>query len=56
MVSSGRVVHMVGHGHIDPVWLWRWPEGLQEARATFWSAIHRMAEHPDFVFTCDQIA
>ncbi len=56
MGNSQRVVHMVGHGHIDPVWLWRWPEGLQEARATFWSAIHRMAEYPDFVFTCDQVA
>ncbi|MGN6501553.1 MAG: alpha-mannosidase, partial [Pseudolysinimonas sp.] len=37
------------------VWLWPWQEGYQEARATFWSAIHRMEEYPDFVFTCDQI-
>ncbi|REF36440.1 alpha-mannosidase [Thermasporomyces composti] len=51
-----RTLHMVGNAHIDPVWLWRWPEGLAEARATFWSAIHRMEEYPDFVFTCDQVA
>jgi hypothetical protein len=19
--------HMIGHGHIDPVWLWAWAEG-----------------------------
>ena len=35
-------LHMIGNAHIDPVWLWQWPEGLAEARATFWSAIHRM--------------
>jgi alpha-mannosidase len=46
---------MVGHAHLDPVWLWPWQEGYQEARATFWSAIHRMDEYPDFVFTCDQV-
>lgn len=50
-----RVLHMIGNAHIDPVWLWRWQEGLQEARATFWSAIQRMDEYDDFVFTCDQV-
>ncbi|WP_346232340.1 alpha-mannosidase [Parafrigoribacterium mesophilum] len=53
--SSRRSVHMIGNAHLDPVWLWPWQEGYQEARATFWSAIHRMDEYPDFIFTCDQI-
>jgi alpha-mannosidase len=44
---------MIGNAHIDPVWLWQWPEGYQEVRATFQSAIDRMREYPDFVFTCD---
>ena len=22
------IVHMIGNAHIDPVWLWRWHEGL----------------------------
>ena len=48
-----RTVHMIGNAHIDPVWLWQWPEGYQEVRATFQSAIDRMEEYPDFVFTCD---
>jgi alpha-mannosidase len=26
---------MIGNAHIDPVWLWQWPEGYQEVRATF---------------------
>jgi alpha-mannosidase len=50
-----RTLHMIGNAHLDPVWLWPWQEGYQEARATFWSAIQRMEEYPDFVFTCDQI-
>ncbi|WP_314174106.1 alpha-mannosidase [Streptomyces winkii] len=50
-----RTLHMVGNAHIDPVWLWRWPEGLQEIRATFRSAVDRMEEYPDFVFTCDSV-
>ena len=50
---SQRVLHMIGNAHIDPVWLWQWPEGYQEVRATFQSAIDRLDEYPDFVFTCD---
>jgi alpha-mannosidase len=46
---------MIGNAHIDPVWLWRWQEGYQEVRATFWSAIHRMTEYPEFVFSCDSV-
>jgi alpha-mannosidase len=42
---------MIGNAHIDPVWLWQWPEGYQEVRATFHSALERMEESPDFVFT-----
>ena len=44
---------MIGNAHIDPVWLWQWPEGYQEVRATFQSAVERLDEYPDFVFTCD---
>ncbi|MGY4642312.1 alpha-mannosidase [Cellulomonas sp. URHB0016] len=53
--SPDRVVHMVGHAHLDPVWLWPWQEGYQEARATFASVVDRMDEYDDFVFTCDQV-
>jgi alpha-mannosidase len=48
-----RTLHMIGNAHIDPVWLWQWPEGYQEVRATFQSAVDRLDEYPDFVFTCD---
>ena len=44
-------IHMVGHAHIDPTWLWRWTEGYEEVRATFRSALDRMNETPAFKFT-----
>lgn len=53
--SPPRTVRMIGNSHIDPVWLWPWQEGYQEARATFRSAISRMEEYEDFIFTCDQV-
>ncbi len=55
IAAPDRQLHMIGNAHLDPVWLWPWQEGYQEARATFRSAIDRMDEYPDFVFTCDQI-
>ena len=53
--SDVRRVYMIGNAHIDPVWLWRWPEGYAEVRATFRSALDRMREYDEFVFTMDQI-
>jgi alpha-mannosidase len=46
-----QVLHMIGNGHIDPMWLWRLSEGLAEIRATFRSALDRMREYPNFKFT-----
>ena len=44
-------VHMIGNAHLDPVWLWPWQEGLDEALATFRSAADRCEEYPEFIFT-----
>ena len=44
-------VHLVGNAHLDPVWLWRWQEGYSEVLATFRSALDRIKEFDDFVFT-----
>lgn len=43
--------HMIGNAHIDPVWLWPWPEGVAVVHSTFRSALDRMKETPGFVFT-----
>ncbi len=49
-------LHMIGHAHIDPVWLWQWPEGCQEALATFRSALDRMREDDEFTFMASTAA
>jgi len=45
------MLHMIGNAHIDPVWLWRWPEGCAEAIGTCWAAVDRLEEGNGFVFT-----
>jgi alpha-mannosidase len=45
------IVHMIGNAHIDPVWLWNWQAGVDEALATVSSAADRCDEYPDFIVT-----
>lgn len=51
-----RKLHMIGNAHLDPVWLWNWQEGFQEAKATFRSALDRMKETDEFLFTSSSAA
>jgi alpha-mannosidase len=44
-------VHLIGNAHIDIFWLWPWEEGFQEIRASFASALERIGEHDQFIFT-----
>lgn len=44
-------IHAIGNAHIDPVWLWDWQEGCSETISTFRSAVERLKEYPDFIFT-----
>jgi alpha-mannosidase len=44
-------VFLIGNAHLDPVWLWRRTEGYAEIKATFRSALDRMNEFEDYVFT-----
>ncbi|MHB9132920.1 MAG: glycoside hydrolase family 38 N-terminal domain-containing protein [Armatimonadota bacterium] len=43
-------IHLVCNAHLDPVWLWEWPEGAAEAIATFRLAAEICADHPEFIF------
>lgn len=56
MNQKDKKLYMIGNAHIDPVWLWQWQEGFQEIKATFRSALDRMKEYPDFVFTSSSAA
>ncbi|SDO39114.1 alpha-mannosidase [Paenibacillus sp. yr247] len=49
-------LYMIGNAHLDPVWLWQWQEGFQEAKATFRSALDRIKESEDFIFTSSSAA
>ncbi len=44
-------LYMIGNTHFDPVWLWTWDEAMASIRSTFRSALDRMAEDPDFVYS-----
>lgn len=46
-----KKMYMIGNAHLDPVWLWTWQEGFQENKATCRSALDRLDEFPDAVFT-----
>ncbi len=44
-------IYFIGNAHLDPVWQWRFPEGLALVKSTFQAALDRMDEYPDYVFT-----
>lgn len=43
-------IHLVCNAHLDPVWLWEWPEGAGEALSTFRSAADFCERRKNFVF------
>jgi len=44
-------IHIVAHAHLDPIWMWPWTSGLDEAIATARSACDRLDTHPDLFYT-----
>lgn len=50
--SNGRkVLHIIGHSHIDAAWLWPWRDGADTVFNTFRSALNRMNENPNFCYS-----
>ena len=49
-------IFLIGNAHLDPVWLWRRTEGYAEIKSTYLSALQRMKEYPDYVFTSAAIS
>ncbi len=47
---------MIGNAHLDPAWMWRLDEGFEAFLATCRSALDRMDETPDFIFTASSAA
>ncbi|WP_309380241.1 glycoside hydrolase family 38 C-terminal domain-containing protein [Cerasicoccus frondis] len=51
-VSSERALklHLIGNAHLDPVWLWDWPEGMNEGIATCRAMVEMLKTFPRFHF------
>jgi len=43
-------LHLVCNAHLDPVWLWEWPEGAGEALSTFRLAADLCERDSSFIF------
>jgi alpha-mannosidase len=50
-VTGSRQLQVIANAHMDPIWIWDWREGYGEVWATFRSALDRIGEHPDLIFT-----
>jgi alpha-mannosidase len=46
-----KVLHIVGHSHIDAAWLWPWRDGSDTVLTTFRSALDRMSETAGFCYS-----
>ena len=46
-----KKLYMIGNTHFDPVWLWRYDEAMSSIRATFRSALDRMNEDKNFIYS-----
>lgn len=46
-----KVVHIIGHSHIDAAWLWPWRNGADTVLTTMRSALNRMDETPGFCYS-----
>jgi len=44
-------IYMIGNTHFDTVWLWTWDEGMTSIHSTFRSALDRMKEDDDFIYS-----
>lgn len=49
-MDAKRTLYLIGNAHIDPVWLWQWPEGREEVFSTCRTALDLLDEDDTFVF------
>ena len=45
--ESKYTIHLIPHAHLDPIWLWPWTAGLDEAIATCHTACNLLGSHVD---------
>lgn len=44
-----KCLYLICNAHLDPVWMWDWPEGAATAISTFYSAVE-LSEEFDYIF------
>src|ERR1039457_1825306 len=49
--AKKKVMHVIGHSHIDAAWLWPWRDGSDTVLTTFRSALNRIDETPGFCYS-----
>lgn len=49
--AKKRVLHIIGHSHIDAAWRWPWRDGSNTVLTTMRSALDRMKETPGFRYS-----
>jgi len=54
-VAPSRTVHLFCNSHLDPVWLWEWPEGAAEALALARTVCDLCEEFEGFVFNRNEV-
>jgi alpha-mannosidase len=54
-MKKKKTVHLICNAHLDPVWLWQWPEGAGEAISTFRIAADFCEEYDGFVFNHNEV-
>lgn len=50
-MDKRKTVHIIFHAHLDPIWLWNWQAGVDEALATTRSACARLEAHPELRYS-----
>lgn len=50
-----KTIHLICNAHLDPVWLWQWPEGAAEAISTFRTAAELCEENDTFIFNHNEV-
>lgn len=50
-MAPALTIHMIANAHLDPVWLWQWQRGADEALATCRSACDILDDYPEVRFT-----
>ena len=53
--TPGPTVHLLCNSHLDPVWLWEWPEGAGEALALARTVCDLCEDFDGFVFNRNEV-